>query len=93
MLKYRYDPEALEIRETPSEGDTEFEIRILREEPHLQALRKVQRRFEDNEDYTDVLFYAYPGHVYKVIVQKEHYADFLAEMFKHRLLASLEWTT
>lgn len=92
MLVYRFDPNRVEIRETVNGNDAEFTIRFPVESPDLDAFKQVKRLFEDNDEYTDVLFYAYPGHAYKVIVRRDHYADFLAELWKRQLLQSLEWT-
>jgi len=82
----------LDIRETANADDIEFLIRLKDDRSGLEALRSVQHEFENNDDYTDVLFYAYPNHEYKVIVKREHHADFLAALWKRRLLAGLEWT-
>ncbi|WP_308634425.1 hypothetical protein [Paenibacillus silvisoli] len=57
----------------------------------MDRIREVWHYFDQNKDYTDVLFYAYPNHEYKVIVRQEHYADFLTELFKAQLLVRLEW--
>ncbi|MBW5447313.1 hypothetical protein GE107_14750 [Cohnella sp. CFH 77786] len=92
MLKYEFDPRILDIRESENENDAEFLIRIPDGSPGLAEMRKVQHHFEDDNDYTDVLFYLYPNHEFKVILQREHYADFLAELMKRKLLRSLEWT-
>lgn len=92
MLTYRFDPQRLDFRETANDNDVEFLIRVPDDSPELEALRKVQRFFESNDDFTDVLFYAYPDHEFKVIVRREHYGEFLTELFKRRLLTRLAWT-
>lgn len=92
MLTYRFDPELLDIQETPNGNDTEFIIRVPDGSPALEGLKRVQSYFDDNKDYTDVLFYLYPHHEFKVIVRRELYAEFLGELIKRRLLRSLEWT-
>ncbi|GIP23615.1 hypothetical protein [Paenibacillus sp. J22TS3] len=91
MINYQFDAEVLDITETRDGSDTEFNIKLHQEQPYLDRLRLVQHVFDDNKDYTDVLFYAYAGHEYKVIVRQEHYVDFVTEMWKARLLRSLEW--
>ncbi|MBP3962603.1 hypothetical protein [Paenibacillus lignilyticus] len=59
----------------------------------MERIRQVWHFFDQNKDYTDVLFYAYPNHEYRVIVRQEHYVDFLTELFKAQLLLRLEWST
>jgi hypothetical protein len=69
----------------------EFRISILQENPYLEGMKQVQRKFEDDRVYTDALFYLYPNHEYRVIVRKDYYIDFVLELMKHRLLQSVEW--
>ncbi|MDF2719415.1 MAG: hypothetical protein K0R28_6340 [Paenibacillus sp.] len=90
-LHYRWDPDAVRIEETGNGEDTEFQIRLLRGRAEEAAMRQVQSYFEANQVHTDVLFYLYPEHRYRVIVRKDFYNDFLLELLKHRLLLSLEW--
>ncbi len=91
MLAYRYDPNALDIQETVNGDDTEFMIRIPDGSPHLEAFKRIMKYFEDNEEITDAFFYTYPHHEYRVIVRRDHYANFLTQMLRYRLLQSLEW--
>ena len=93
-LKYRFDPERLEIRETAGDADVEFEITFLQKEPMLEKMRDVQKRFEENDVYTDVLFYMNEGRVqqFKVVVRKDFYLDFILALLKHQLLTRVEWT-
>ncbi|MDF2715784.1 MAG: hypothetical protein K0R28_2709 [Paenibacillus sp.] len=90
-LVYKWDPNVAEIQESGNGDDTEFRIKLLREQPYEASMRLVQKYFEANEVHTDVLFYLYPEHQYRVIVRKDYYTDFLLELLKHRLLLSLEW--
>lgn len=90
-LHYQWDPSGIEIRESGNGDDTEFQIKLHREQPYEASMRLVQKYFEANEIHTDVLFYLYPDHLYRVIVRKDYYSDFLLELLKHRLLISLEW--
>ncbi|WP_155971105.1 hypothetical protein [Paenibacillus sp. Soil522] len=69
----------------------EFRIHILQEEPYLDRIKKVQRVFEDNQVYTDVLFYIYANHEYRVIVRRDYYYDFILELMKQHLLQSVKW--
>jgi hypothetical protein len=91
MLTYRYEQNVIHISETVNENDMEFHIRILQENPYLEGMKLVQRKFEDDEVCTDALFYLYPNHEYRVIVRKDYYIDFVLELMKHRLLKSVEW--
>lgn len=93
-LKYRIDSERVQIRETANEGDVEFELTFLQEEPLLSSMREVQKRFEDNDVYTDVLFYLNQDQErqYKIIVRNDFYEDFLLALLKYRILEGLEWT-
>lgn len=92
MINYRFDETIIDVQETRVGAETEFRIRLLQSNPYAERLKEVQRLFDDNEDYTDVLFYAYTDHTYKIIVRDEHVADFLAALFKARLIQSLAWT-
>ncbi|MGG6313358.1 hypothetical protein [Paenibacillus macerans] len=93
QLKYHYNPERIFIRETANEDDVEFEITFLQAEPLFSQMREVQKRFEDNDVYTDVLFYLNQDHEhqYKVIVRKDFYSDFLLALLKYQILNRLEW--
>lgn len=93
MLKYRYNEDGIQIQETLDGEDTEFHIRIINEEPYVAGMKRVQERFEENHIHTDVLFYVYPNHEYRVIVRRDYYIDFVLEMMKHYLLQSVEWMT
>ncbi|WP_276354096.1 hypothetical protein [Cohnella caldifontis] len=90
-VQYRFDPGRIEIRESANGEDAEFLIRIPDGSPYLEAMKQIRQYFEDNDEITDVLFYLYPGHEIKAIVNRAHYADFLGELWKRRLLLSLEW--
>jgi len=90
-LTYRYNKDVMEITEAASDTDVEFDIRVLSEEL-WPGMKKVQRFFEDNRVYTDVLFYAYADHHYRVIVRQDYYVDFILSLLKHRLVESAEWT-
>lgn len=91
MLEYRYDPSIIQITESVNEQDAEFRIRLLKEEPYLARLKQIRRFFEDNDIYTDALFYVYKNHEYGAIVRKEYYVDFVLALMKHQLLQSVEW--
>jgi hypothetical protein len=92
MLKYEYDHSVIQINEVKNENDVEFHIHILQEESYLDRIKKVQHVFEDDRVYTDVLFYIYANHEYRVIVRRDYYDDFVLELMKQRLLTSVKWT-
>jgi hypothetical protein len=91
MLTYCFDENVIRISETANNDDTEFRIRIIQERPYLEAMKEVQKEFEHNRVYTDVLFYLYPNHEFHAIVRKDYYAEFVLELMKHRLLQKVEW--
>ncbi|CAI6082950.1 hypothetical protein [Cohnella sp. JJ-181] len=93
MLNYGYDEAALRISESANENDVEFRIVLAADDPSIIAgLKRVRQEFDENRVYTDVLFYHYPDHEYKIIVRKDYYVDFVLELMKQRLLQSVEWT-
>ena len=89
-LKYQYNKEIIRISEIPNDPDVEFDITIIAEK-YWAGMKELQRKFEDNAVHTDVLFYPYENHHYKVIVRKDYYAEFIIELMKHQLLESVEW--
>ncbi|MDF2723167.1 MAG: hypothetical protein K0Q59_2842 [Paenibacillus sp.] len=91
MITYHFDENVIQISETANQNDIEFRIRIVQEQPYLEAIKQVQKDFDHNEVYTDVLFYWYPHHELQVIVRKDYYVDFVLELMKHRLLQKVEW--
>ncbi|MEK0317238.1 hypothetical protein [Cohnella sp. 56] len=92
MLKYRFDEAALRIGDTANDQDVEFRIVLLSGDPALaEGMKRVRQFFDENEVYTDVLFYQYPDREYKVIVRKDYYTDFILELMKQRLLQSVAW--
>jgi hypothetical protein len=91
MMKYHFDPEIIIIEESDNDVDVEFRIRLLKETPYLGKLKCVKRKFEDNDIYTDALFYAYIKNEYRVIVRKDYYVEFVLELMKQQLLISVEW--
>jgi hypothetical protein len=91
MLGYQVNEQAAAIKESPNGQDIEFEIQLLAGEPYVEAMRQMQHLFESNRIYTDVSFYLYPNHLYRVIVRNDYYTDFVLAMMKHRLLRQVEW--
>lgn len=91
MLKYRYDERWMNIEETRNEGDIEFKIRLAEDHPYRENAKAVRRHFENDRDYTDVIFYTYPDRTYKVIVREDHYDEFLLTLMANHLLQAVEW--
>ncbi|MEX2415560.1 MAG: hypothetical protein WD424_05400 [Paenibacillaceae bacterium] len=89
-LKYQYNKDVIHISETPNDLDVEFEIKIL-EEKNWAGMKELQRKFEENKVYTDVLFYPFENHHYRVIVRRDYYVDFILELLRHHLLESAKW--
>ncbi|WP_136608114.1 hypothetical protein [Paenibacillus dokdonensis] len=91
MLAYHCNEDVAIITETVNEEDVEFRIHLLQEDPYLGRLKEIRRYFEDNDIYTDALFYIYKNHEYGAIVRKTYYTDFVLALMKHGLLRSVEW--
>jgi len=89
-MTYRYNKDSIEISEKPMETDFEFEIRLLAE-VNWAGMKKVQKFFEEDSVITDVLFYAFEKHHYRVIVRKDYYVDFILALMKQHLIESAEW--
>lgn len=91
MIRYQFDENDVDIRETRNNNDYEYLIRLLNVNKHLESLKRLRASFEHDNIHTDVLFYTHSGHEYKVIVREDHYADFLLALFKFRLINRMEW--
>ena len=89
-LTYSYDHSVIEIGETANDPDIEFDIRVPEQED-WDKLKLIRDRFEDDDVYTDVLFYAYENHKARIIVRKDYYEDFILALMKHGLLTKVEW--
>ncbi|WP_409300214.1 hypothetical protein [Peribacillus sp. SCS-155] len=91
MLTYRFNEDELYIKEIENGNDVEFNIQFPPQSTLMEELKKIERHFDDNRVHTDVLFYVYPNHEYRVIVRHDYYTDFVLALMKHRLLQSVEW--
>lgn len=91
MLAYRCNDDVAVITETVNEQDVEFHLRLLQTEPYLQRLKEIRHYFEENDIYTDVLFYIYKNHEYGAIVRQAYYVDFVLQLMKYGFLRSVEW--
>lgn len=90
-LTYHYSKEVIQIIETPNETDVEFDIKLPQEQ-YWAGMKELQRTFEEDEVYTDVLFYVYKDHHYRVIVRNDYYVDFILGLMKHQLLEEVKWS-
>lgn len=90
-LTYQINKDVIELTETEMETDVEFEIRILADDKWAE-MKKIQKFFEEDSVYTDVLFYAYENHRIRVIVRKDYYVDFILTLMKHRFVESAAWS-
>lgn len=89
-VNYSYNKDVIQIIEVPNEEDVEFDIKIPAEK-YWAGMKELQRAFEEDKVYTDVLFYAYKDHHYRVIVRKDYYVDFILGLMKHQLVESVKW--
>lgn len=93
-LIYRSNPNTIDIQETDAGQDVEFLIRLIPGDPaQVDAMRHVQNYFDSNRVYTDVSFYAYQNHEYRIIVRKDFYVEFIIEMMRFQLLHGVEWSS
>ncbi|QHW29829.1 hypothetical protein GZH47_02585 [Paenibacillus rhizovicinus] len=92
MLVYRYDSSRIEIQETNNGDDIEFHIQVKDTETFLPRVKSVRAFFDEDDVYTDVLFYAYPDQRYSVIVKPQYYTDFILQLMKQHVLLQVEWT-
>ncbi|GIP53906.1 hypothetical protein [Paenibacillus vini] len=91
QLKYEFDKEEILILETEGDSDVEFEIKFIGDQPLALRLKEVQKKFAENDVYTDALFYMYEDQRHKIIVRKEYYIDFIMALMKYQLLTRIEW--
>ncbi|WP_312108665.1 hypothetical protein [Brevibacillus reuszeri] len=90
MLHYTFDETLIAITETMQSSDVTFQIEIRSEEMRSR-LKQVRSFFEDNKDYTDVLFYSREDGTYEVIVRNDMISAFLIHAFRFQCLTSLRW--
>lgn len=89
-LRYTYNDSIMVLDEMPNEADIEFEVQI-KDDRYWAGMKAVQRFFEENEVYTDVLFYPFENRKFRIIVREDHYAAFILCLMKHQLLDKVEW--
>jgi hypothetical protein len=91
MLIYQFDPNILHMEESPNKEEIEIRINLLQPEPFAANLKRVKDFFDDNEYYTEVLFYFYKNNEYKIIVRNDYYVDLILMLMRHQLLQKVEW--
>ena len=92
MLTYQFDTDTIEIKEEKNAEDITFHIHILKPDVHCANLKKVYAFYEDNNVYTDVLFYGLKDHEYQLIVRKDYYEDFILTLMKFQILTGVTWS-
>ncbi|EJL40969.1 hypothetical protein ABE205_14330 [Brevibacillus agri] len=90
MLHYTFAENEIEITEKSAAQDTTFTIAVKSEEMR-RRLKQVRHFFEENKDYTDVLFYSRQDGTYEVIVRHDQKHAFLIHAFRCKCLTSLRW--
>lgn len=88
-LTYECDERMIRLSESRNQEDVEFEIQIV-ESAAWDRVKEIQKSFDENDVYTDVLFYYYQDKV-RVIVRQDYYVDFILHLLKHRLARKAEW--
>ena len=92
MLRYEYVKDLLTIEELANGQDVEFRMKLHRPDVGVEmAVKKIRAFFDENDIYTDVLFYAQHNEEYQWIVRKDFYVDFVTQMFKYRLVTWIAW--
>lgn len=91
MLRYTFDEALIDITEIINPGDTAYQISVKSEDMR-RRLKQVRSYFEENKDYTDVLFYSHDDGTYEVIVRKDMIPAFLIHAFRFQCLKSLQWS-
>lgn len=90
MLQYTFDEALISIKEMVQPNDIAFQIEVHSDDMR-NRLKQVRQFFEDNKDYTDVLFYSRQDGTYEVIVRRDMIHSFLIHCFRFQCLTSLRW--
>ncbi|MDR7314023.1 hypothetical protein [Brevibacillus nitrificans] len=90
MLRYTFDESLITIKETANTNDVTFQITV-QTEGMRNRLKQVRSYFEDNKDYTDVLFYTQEDGTFEAIVRNDSIHTFLIHAFRFQCLRSLQW--
>lgn len=90
MLRYSFDPSLIDIKEVANAHDVTFQIAVKSADMR-KRLKQVRAFFDENKDYTDVLFYSREDGTYEVIVRNDIVHAFLIHAFRFQCLQSLQW--
>ena len=90
MLQYKFDEKMISIQERASQQDTTYVIEVKSEEMRAR-LKQVRQFFDENRDYTDVMFYSHEDGTYEAIVREDMKNVFLIHAFRFQCLTSLRW--
>lgn len=91
MLKYEYNSEIIQIKESVNEKDIEFQIRFTDGVKYDGVIKRIRDFFDHNDTYTDVMFNIYANYEYQVFVRKDFYTDFILALMKYQLIEKVEW--
>jgi hypothetical protein len=90
MVAYTFDEKQISITESENQEDVSFLIEVKTEEMR-NRVKQVRAYFDENKDYTDVLFYSHQDGHFEIIVRKDMVLPFLLQAFRFRCIESLRW--
>lgn len=93
MLTYQYDPTIIQLEERSNNEEIEIQIKLLQPEPYAKYFKQVKDFFDNNEIYTEALFYFCKNNEYRIIVRPDYYDDLILMLMRHQLLQKVEWQT
>lgn len=91
MIYYEYDQTKVKLEEVVGEQDVEFTIQFLQDDYLEQSMKAIQKQFDENDIFTDAMFYTFGNHEYRVVVRKDYYVDFILSLMKYKLVKKVEW--
>lgn len=90
MLHYTFDNTMIDIEEILQEDGIAFQIQVKSEEMR-KRLKHVRAFFDDNKDFTDVIFYSHEDGTYETLVRNDVRESFLIQAFRFQCLTSMRW--
>lgn len=90
MVKYTFDEALISIMETKNEIDISVTVTFKHPEM-VERIKQLRSLFDQDREYTDVMFFAHHDGSYEIIVRLDHYDTLFIEMFRFRLITSLRW--
>jgi hypothetical protein len=91
MVTYEFDPAVIQVKEIPNDEEIEIQIKLLQSEPYVKQLKQVKDFFDNNDRYTEVLFYFCKNNKCRIIVKPDYYVDLILMLMRHQLLKKVEW--